>query len=112
MHACKMSSNASPWRSSSVTSFCGSAISNAVTEHELELDEVLDESHELLVKLSNARSLERTTLHLSPAPAAIPAPLLPSGSTPADLMGLALVSVRQRRLVKTLRHVAGRMLRP
>ena len=39
-----------------------------VSELELELDGVLDESHDLLVNLSDARSLQRRTLHSSSSP--------------------------------------------
>ena len=71
MHGWQMSSNTSSGRSTSDTSFNGSAISDAVSELELELDEVLDYSHELLVNPSNSRSRECTTLHSSSSPAAI-----------------------------------------
>ena len=57
--------DASLSRSSSVTSFRGSETSDAVSEVDVDLDEVLDESHELLVNPSTAKSLDRTTLHLS-----------------------------------------------
>ena len=60
-----ISADASSSLSSSVTSFRGSEISDAVSELGVELDEVLDESHEMLVNPSTARSLQRTTLHLS-----------------------------------------------
>ena len=82
-----ISADASSSRSSSVTSFRGSEISDAVSELGVELDEVLDESHELLVHPSTARSLERTTQHLSSS-SAWPVSLVPSGSTPSELMGL------------------------
>ena len=65
--------------------FRGSAIFDAVSELELELDEVLDE---LPVNPIKARALERTTMHSSPLPATLFSPLLPPASTPSDLMGL------------------------
>ena len=82
------SADASSSRSSSFTTFRGTEISDAVSEFDVELDEVLDESYELLVNPSTARSLELTTLHLSSSSATWPASLLPSGSTPSELMGL------------------------